>query len=83
VGDTPTNNRVTTKQFYEQLMATHERMNLMERRILDKLEPLAQVQVNKDEIDKLRNRSNIIDGANTLIALVAATIAGIVGSRAP
>ena len=77
---TPTNNRVSGRELYKEL-------GEMERRIMAKLEPLAVVVEKTDtlekEVDALRNRSNIIDGANTLITLGAATIAGIVGTRAP
>ena len=80
MGDTPTNNRVTVREMYREMQA-------MERRIMDKLEPLAVVaektETLEKEVNTLRNRSNFIDGANALGTLIAATIAGIVGTRAP
>jgi hypothetical protein len=42
-----------------------------------------QVETNKAEIDKLRTRSNIIDGINAFIAFIGAVIAAVIGSRAP
>lgn len=88
------NNRVTTAQFYEKLLQNNERMDQMERRILDKLSQLPdlsnQVNNNTKEIDALRTkelnaimkRSNIIDGINALLALLAAATAAAIG-KAP
>lgn len=88
------NNRVTTAQFYEKLLQNNERMDQMERRILDKLSQLPdlsnQVNNNTKEIDALRTkelnaimkRSNIIDGINALLALLAAAVAAAIG-KAP
>ena len=65
MGDETPNNRITTAKFYEKLMENNERMDAMERRIMNELKPLAslcnQVKTNKDEIDKLRKDSNVRD----------------------
>lgn len=61
-------------------------LNEMERRIMAELKPLSamipKVERNEEEIEKLRNRSNVIDGINALVALVAAGIAAAFG-KAP
>jgi hypothetical protein len=73
-----TNNRVSGRELYKEL-------GEMERRIMAKLEPLAVVvekaETLEKEVDNLRKRSNFIDGANALIAIIGATIAGWVGTR--
>ena len=84
--DTVSNGRVTTAQFYEQQLQTQEQLAEMERRILSELKPLSmllpKVERNEKEIENLRNRSNVIDGVNALLALILATIAAALG-KAP
>ena len=84
--ETTSNNRVTTREFYEAQIETQKQITEMERRIMEKLEPFSkyfnQVDTNKEEIKNLRSRSNIIDGVNAVIAIVAATIAAAIG-KAP
>ena len=57
----------------------------MEQRVLDKLEPLNslvnQVETNKDEIEKLRTKSNVADRANAALSVFLATLAGWIGTR--
>ena len=80
------NGRVTIAQFYEQQLQTQEQLAEMERRILSELKPLSmllpKVERNEKEIENLRNRSNVIDGVNALLALILATIAAALG-KAP
>ena len=84
-GDTP-NGRVTNVQLYEIQLQLIERIAETERRIMAELKPLSviapRVERNEEEIDKLRNRSNVIDGLNAFMTIVAATIAAALG-RAP
>jgi len=88
-GDTETmsNGRVTTRELHKVQLEMIEQMSEMERRILAKLEPIPltfkQASDNKEEIDRLRSRSNTIDGINAFLAILGATIAGIIGTRAP
>ena len=82
-GTKTSNNRITTREFYVQLVETNERMDVMERRIMEKLDSLSQIQTNKDEIDKLRGRSNWLDVANGFFAALFATIAAVIGTRVP
>jgi len=73
------NDRVTNKQLYEVVRSmekdTGEKLVDMERRITDKLEPIAVacslIVINKEEIDKLRTRTNIFGGANAVFAILA------------
>ena len=57
----------------------------VERRIMEKLEPLSsvviQVETNKEEIDKLRDKSNIADVVSTFLSAIFAVVAGWVGTR--
>ena len=89
-GNGPNNSgRVTTQQFYEALLDTNDRIATsdkvqseeraaMEIRLLEKLDGLpTKVDANKDEIDKLRNRSNKWDAFNTLGLLIAGVLSAI------
>ena len=80
-----TNGRVTTREFYDVQLKTQEQITDMERRVLDKLEPLSsiviQVETNKEEIDKLRDKSNIADVVSTFLSAIFAVVAGWVGTR--
>ena len=84
--DTSNNGRVTTREFYDALLKTNDKMDAMERRILERIDTMAercpyvqQMKTNKEEIDKLRNRSNLLDGINGAFAVVAATLAALFG----
>ena len=94
--ETVSNGRVTTAQFYEQQIKTqaqltemeknyHIQLADMERRILSELKPLSmllpKVERNEKEIEALRNRSNVIDGINALLALILATVAAAFGKE--
>ena len=89
-GGTPNNSgRVTTQQFYQALLdnkdelkALEDRQNDarsdMEHRIMDELKGVpTQVDTNKDEIDRLRKRSNYWDAGNTVGLLVAGVMSAI------
>jgi len=76
-GGTP-NNRVSTAQFYEALLKQNGRMDDMERRIMAELKGVPnQVETNKEEIDRLRKRSNYWDAGNTLGLLIAGVLSAI------
>lgn len=80
MAETP-NNRVTTQQFYEAQLETNEKIVEMERRIMAELKGVpTQVETNKDEIDKLRKRSNIWDGVNSLGVFVTGLVTLLKGS---
>ena len=91
MADTP-NNRVTTQQFYEAQLETNKKIAAldksqsnerteMERRIMDELKGVpTQVNTNKDEIDKLRKRSNLWDGVNSLGVFVTGLVTLLKGS---
>ena len=80
MGETP-NNRVTTQQFYEAQLETNKTIAEMERRIMAELKGVpTQVDTNKEEIDRLRKRSNIWDAGNSLGVLVTAVWAALKGS---
>jgi hypothetical protein len=75
------NNRVTTQQFYEAQLETNKTIAEMERRIMAELKGVpTQVDTNKEEIDRLRKRSNIWDGVNSLGILIAGLWAALKGS---
>lgn len=80
------NGRVTTAQHYEAIINVKDELKDTERRILAEIKPLVamcyQVDTNKNEIDKLRTRSNIIDAINGLFAIVVASVAAAFG-KAP
>ena len=73
-GDNTSNNRVTIRELQE-----------TERRIMTELKPLSamihRVERNEKEIEALRNRSNVIDGINALLALILATVAAAFGKE--
>ena len=80
--DTEPNGRVSTKEFYEMQLATNEKIASLERSIMQRLECLpaimkitennaTNIKDNKDQIDKLRSRSNWLDGINAGLAIVA------------
>ena len=80
MGETP-NNKVTTQQFYEAQLETNKTIAEMERRIMAELKGVpTQVDTNKEEIDRLRKRSNIWDAGNSLGVLVTAVWAALKGS---
>jgi hypothetical protein len=89
MADGDNNGRITTREFYDALLKTNDKMDDMERRILAKIEAIqdrcphtTQINNNKDEIDKLRQRSNWLDGINAAFAIIAAAIAAALG-KAP
>ncbi len=76
-GATP-NNKVSTEKFYEALLKQNESMSEMERRIMDELKGVpTQVETNKDEIDRLRKRSNYWDAGNTVGLIIAGVLSAI------
>ncbi len=77
MAETP-NNRVTTQQFYEAQLETNKTIAEMERRIMAELKGVpTQVDTNKDEIDRLRKRSNYWDAGNTVGLIVAGVLSAI------
>ena len=80
----PINGRVTTSQFYRLQIEMINKQDEMERRIMGKLEQLPavckQVETNKEEIEKLRSKSNLFDIINGFIAILAGTLAAIFGN---
>ena len=83
------NDRVTNKQLYEVVRSmekdTGEKLVDMERRITDKLEPIAAacslIGINKEEIDKLRTRNDRADRLVGALSIAAAAIAGFFGVK--
>ena len=89
-GNGPNNGgRVTTAQFYQAQLATNTKIDAlalsqseeraaMEIRLLEKLDgvPL-QIQTNKDEIEKIRKKSNYWNAGNTLGILIAGALSAI------
>ena len=77
------NNRITTQQFYEALLAQNEQMQEMERRILGKLENLPaiakQVENNQDAIKVLHGRSNIYDILLGVGVVIGSAIGSLLG----
>ncbi len=72
------NNRVTTQQFYEAQLETNKEIAEMERRIMAELKGVpTQVDTNKDEIDRLRKRSNYWDAGNTVGLIIAGVLSAI------
>ena len=62
-----TNGRITTKQFYIELVKQNEKREEYHNEIKDILLPLSnQVQVNKEDISFQKKRSNISDGIGGL-----------------
>ena len=84
-----TNDRVTNKQLYEVVRImerdTGDKLVAMERRLTDKMEPInkvcAQIGINKEEIDKLRTRSDRADRLVGALSIAAAAIAGFFGVK--
>jgi len=81
-----TNNRVTTREFYNAQLKTIELIHEVKDDLMAEIKPVIakfnQVDNNTKEIDILRKRSNIFDGINGLIAILAAGIAAAIG-KAP
>ena len=79
------NGRVTTREFYDAQLLTIQLIHTVKDELMEEIKPLVaiatQVDTNKDEIKTLRDRSNWLDGINAVIALAAATIAGLLGSN--
>ena len=83
--------RVTTREFYDAQLETNAKIealataqsdayHAMERRIMAELKGVPkQVETNTKEIDKLRARSNIYDGAVVLVGLLGNAIAATIG----
>jgi len=78
------NGRVTTREFYEQQIKTNELIGHVKDDIMAEITKISvtmkQVEINNREIEKLRERSNIMDGINAFIAVIAAAIAAMIGS---
>ncbi len=80
-GGNEPNNRVTTQQFYEALLDNKDEMAEMERRIMAELKGVpTQVDTNKDEIDRLRKRSNFWNAGNSLGILITGVLTALKGS---
>ncbi len=89
-GNGPNNEgRVTTREFFNAQMETNTKIDAlaltqseeraaMEIRLLEKLDgvPL-QIQTNKDEIEKIRKKSNYWNAGNTLGILIAGALSAI------
>ena len=75
------NGRITTREFYDALLKTNDKMDDMERRILAKIEAIQdrcphenQIHNNKDEIEKLRQKSNWFDGLLAVLTVIGAAL---------
>jgi len=79
------NGKVSTREFYDALLKQNEQMQTMERRILDRLEGLPvvakQVEINKEEIDNLRGKSNLIDLGITVLTIFGSILGISLGPR--
>ena len=85
-GGNPNNSgRVTNRELYEALMKQNKERNDLERRLMAELKCLPrieqQVTINKDEIDKLRARSNLYDVGLGLFTVVATVLGNVFGTN--
>ena len=86
-GDETNGNRVTTREFYDALLKQNSRMEDMERRIISRLDEISscmpeikrdvavngkQIEINKEEIDSLRKKSDAWNAGNTIGMLLTA-----------
>ena len=90
-GNGPNNEgRVTTREFFNAQLETNAKIDAMaleqseeraamELRLTEKISgvPTQQVQTNKDEIDKLRKKSNYWDAGNTVGLIIAGALSAI------
>ena len=93
----PTNgSRVTVRELYELILKQNEDRYAMERRIIEKIDVISgcmqpietkvekldtTVKHHKEEIDRLRNKSDRWDAINTFIAIAGSAIAGWLGYK--
>jgi len=84
-GENTNNSNVKVRELYAVKDDLQKVISDMERRILEEIKPIAavvnQVETNVKEIDTIRTRSNIADGANTVLSAIFAVIAGWIGTR--
>jgi len=81
------NGRVSTREFYDALLKQNGRMDDMERRIISRLDEInncmpeikrdvavngKQIEINKEEIDSLRKKSDAWNAGNTIGMLLTA-----------
>ena len=72
--------RVTTREFYKALLEQNERMDVMERRILDKIDcmvPHEELKRVEGRIDRHEDRLDEGDKANKIIAAIGLVITGL------
>ena len=93
-GGIPNNSgRVTTQEFYQAQLDTNDRIAAsdkrqseqraaMELRLNEKLDGVpTQIATNKEEIEKLRHKSNVNDLAVGIAAVISSAVAAVIGSR--
>ena len=80
------NVRVTIRELFAAIHEQDRERAAMELRLMEKLNVLPamcqQIQDNKEEIDALRKRSNILDGVN-FVSVAIAGVLGALGIRSP
>ena len=71
--------RVTMREVYKLVLAQNETRAKQHLEVIEKIHAvelvLPQIETNAGEIEKLRKRSNLLDGANTILLLIGAYIA--------
>ncbi len=81
--------RVTTRELYNALQQQNKERADMERRIVGKIDDICdavsrhdeRIKRNSQEVDKLRNRSNVNDIAVGIGAAIAAAVSAVFGVR--
>ena len=81
-----TNNRITTREFYDALIEQNKRMVEMERRIVEKIDSIRNCKVEEHqaiyaEIADVRVKSNRIDGVISAAVVLGNSIAIAFGIR--
>jgi len=87
--DTKNSEPVGIRELYLLLLKQNEERYEMERRIVERIEKIVNslspmetlVKTNKEEIDRLRNRSNLLDLLIGIGSAIGSAIAGILGTR--
>ena len=75
------NNRVSTREFYAELMALREDQAVMERRILARIDGITGKFATVREVDELRNKSNRVDALIGTVTVISTLVAAALGIR--
>jgi len=73
--DNDTNGNVRTREFYNARIEIIKEIHAMKDEIMKELGPIGErVKTNKEEIDNLRTRSNVLDGVIAFLTIVAGAL---------